>query len=164
MSMSTIIRTYPTREHDMARIKCAHCKQYHTHVWEVRQCATNQGAVKVFNEPAPKPLNIGTSVPEGHYALLLADGWKFYRVSRPTIGKWAGRVFVDLQASDEYFPVRDKDFRNRILAAISDAGVQEAMLAYGQQIGRCGVCNRTLTHPESIRGGIGPVCAGRMGW
>ena len=27
--------------------------------------------------------------------------------------------------------------------------------------GRCGKCNRKLTVPESIRTGIGPVCAGR---
>lgn len=27
--------------------------------------------------------------------------------------------------------------------------------------GRCRVCNRALTNPESIRTGIGPVCAGR---
>ena len=27
---------------------------------------------------------------------------------------------------------------------------------------RCAICNRKLTTPESIRAGIGPVCAGRM--
>lgn len=29
--------------------------------------------------------------------------------------------------------------------------------------GRCVVCNRKLTDPESIRTGIGPTCAGRVG-
>lgn len=28
--------------------------------------------------------------------------------------------------------------------------------------GRCGRCGRELTHPESIRSGIGPECAGRL--
>ena len=28
--------------------------------------------------------------------------------------------------------------------------------------GRCGRCGRTLTVPESISSGLGPVCAGRM--
>lgn len=28
--------------------------------------------------------------------------------------------------------------------------------------GRCRVCNRTLTTPESIESGIGPICAGRI--
>jgi len=27
--------------------------------------------------------------------------------------------------------------------------------------GTCGRCGRTLTHPDSIKSGIGPVCAGR---
>ncbi len=26
---------------------------------------------------------------------------------------------------------------------------------------KCSVCNRKLTHPESLRTGIGPICAGR---
>lgn len=29
--------------------------------------------------------------------------------------------------------------------------------------GRCAMCNRTLTVPESIERGLGPVCAERMG-
>jgi hypothetical protein len=28
--------------------------------------------------------------------------------------------------------------------------------------GKCGRCGRTLTHPESIRNGIGPECAGKL--
>lgn len=30
-----------------------------------------------------------------------------------------------------------------------------------KHIGRCGVCGRPLTTPESIESGIGPICAGR---
>jgi len=29
--------------------------------------------------------------------------------------------------------------------------------------GRCGRCNRTLTVPESIERGLGPICAGQVG-
>lgn len=29
--------------------------------------------------------------------------------------------------------------------------------------GKCGMCNRPLTHPDSIALGIGPICAERMG-
>lgn len=166
--MTVALRTYPTRDHAMARIKCAHCKQYHTYVWEVRQCATTQGAISVFNDPPPAPapaINIGTSVPEGRYALKMSDDvWKFFRVSRPTIGKWRGRVFVDYQFSDEFHPVRDRKHRNEILEAIAAAGARECSLAYGREIGCCGVCSRTLTNPESIAEGIGPVCKARMGW
>ena len=31
-----------------------------------------------------------------------------------------------------------------------------------QHAGKCGKCGRTLTVPESIETGLGPVCAGRM--
>jgi len=35
--------------------------------------------------------------------------------------------------------------------------------AYAQMSGNCGVCNRTLTTPESIEMGLGPVCADKIG-
>jgi len=38
----------------------------------------------------------------------------------------------------------------------------EAAKQYGRMSGRCGVCGRDLTDPESIAAGIGPVCASRM--
>jgi hypothetical protein len=31
-----------------------------------------------------------------------------------------------------------------------------------QHEGKCGVCGRPLTTPESVESGIGPVCAGRL--
>jgi hypothetical protein len=37
-------------------------------------------------------------------------------------------------------------------------------VAYGKKFGRCAVCMRELSDPESIERGIGPVCAERMGW
>jgi len=182
--MTTSIRTYPTREAEMANILCAHCKQYHSFVWEVRVCAANQEAAKVFKPFTPqfdspayydpaqqhrlergvqKMAQTSTSVPAGHYALHRNGEWKFYRVARPMEGRWAGRVFVDRQAGDDYYPVQGREMRNHILESIS-TDVQGAMLAYGQQIGRCGHCHRTLTNLDSIERGIGPICASRMGW
>lgn len=35
---------------------------------------------------------------------------------------------------------------------------------FGDLYGSCFKCSRTLTDPESIAQGYGPVCAGRMGW
>ena len=43
--------------------------------------------------------------------------------------------------------------------------IQDKQLPAGydiKHIGRCGVCGRELTTPESIDSGIGPVCAGRI--
>lgn len=162
MSTAYAIRTYPTREPGVSRIKCAHCKEYHAYIWEVRQCATNHNAISVFSEPKPKPVDIVTSVPEGHFALENPLGyWTFYRVRRPTEGKWAGRIFVDMQAGDDYRPTYSRASRERILGLIAKDPAK-AMTDYGKLIGACGVCGRTLTNEQSRLDGIGPVCRDRF--
>jgi cell pole-organizing protein PopZ len=104
-------------------------------------------------------------VPAGRYAVTGEDGaTKFYRVDRPTEGKWAGYVFVKVQAGDELHPLRGKAAKNAVLAKIVADGVQEAMLRYGREIGECGHCGRTLTNEESRELGIGPICRSKMGW
>jgi hypothetical protein len=44
---------------------------------------------------------------------------------------------------------------------------KEAMVnglkAYGMASGKCGICGKKLTTPESIKLGIGPICADRLG-
>lgn len=44
---------------------------------------------------------------------------------------------------------------------------KEAMVnglkAYGMASGKCGICGKKLTTPESIKLGIGPICANRLG-
>lgn len=47
------------------------------------------------------------------------------------------------------------------LAAIA-ADPQAAAIAYGRSSGNCACCNRTLSDPVSIYGGIGPVCLERL--
>lgn len=41
------------------------------------------------------------------------------------------------------------------------ANPKEAAITYGRKTGQCSCCGRTLTNPESIALGIGPICAGR---
>lgn len=102
-------------------------------------------------------------VPAGRYAVENADGdLRFYKVDTPTEGRWAGHVFVDVQASDDEYPVRGAA-RSVVLAKIADDPA-EASARYGREIGRCGICNRTLTDEESRARGIGPVCAKNNGW
>ena len=49
-----------------------------------------------------------------------------------------------------------------ILRRIAEVGAPEATALYGQEIGRCGRCNRHLTDEESRRVGLGPECRRRM--
>ncbi len=100
--------------------------------------------------PAPKD---GKKARAWHYALQTEDGVKFYRVKR---GYKPGFYFVDAQASDDFYPIRNRANREAILAEIAK-DVQGALALYGQLIGRCGRCGKTLTS-EYRELGIGPVC------
>lgn len=106
----------------------------------------------------------GLAVPNGHYAVTEGDGvLRFYKVNTPSEGKWAGFTFVDIQASDELFPLKDRSRKGKVLALVA-VDPKAAMLRYGQEIGSCGHCGRTLTNELSRSLGIGPICRGKMGW
>lgn len=103
-------------------------------------------------------------VPSGRYAVPGEDGvLRFYRVDNVTEGRWAGRTFVKVMASHNEFPVRTMATRRAVLTEIAK-DPKAAMLRYGREIGVCGHCGRTLTNEDSRAAGIGPVCAGKMGW
>jgi hypothetical protein len=102
----------------------------------------------------------GNDLPDvkaGRYAVNNEQGkLAFYRVSRPTDGKWKGWTFVDVMASDERHPIKGFAAKKAILekiAADPDAGPR-----FGREIGSCYVCGRTLTDELSRQLGIGPVC------
>lgn len=102
-------------------------------------------------------------VEAGRYALVAPDGVvKFYRVDRPTEGKWAGWTFLKAQASDDEWPIKNADEKARILAEIAE-DAHGAMIRYGHEIGCCGRCGRTLTDETSRAAGIGPECAKILG-
>jgi hypothetical protein len=112
---------------------------------------------------------IKSDVPQGRYAVTGDDGTTdFYRVDRPTEGRWAGHIFVKLGLGGPYGEPRWERIPLRnvqtILDKVAKAGPKEAMLRYGKELGHCGHCGRTLTNPDSIEAGIGPVCRGKMGW
>lgn len=106
-------------------------------------------------------------VPAGRYAVATEDGavntLAFYKVDRPTEGRWAGFVFVKLIVSDGEQRM-SKAAGNAILAKIAAVGAEAASAAYGHEIGECGVCGRTLTNDASRERGIGPICVEKMGW
>lgn len=102
-------------------------------------------------------------IPRARYAVKNDAGeWRFYRVDRPQTGAHKGRVFVKVQASDDLHNMRPAD----ALAAVKKiaADVKEAAVAYGREIGRCSVCNRTLTRATSIERAMGDKCASGFGF
>ncbi|QPX62159.1 hypothetical protein PBI_INDLOVU_44 [Mycobacterium phage Indlovu] len=106
-------------------------------------------------------------VPAGRYAIETEDGatnaLAFYKVDRPTEGRWAGYVFVKLMVSDGEQRMSFAASKS-IMAKIAEAGAEAASARYGHEIGECGVCGRTLTNDDSRARGIGPVCASKNGW
>lgn len=111
------------------------------------------------------PAAPAVDVPAGRYAVATEDGatnaLAFYKVDRPTEGRWAGYTFVKLIVSDGEQRLSRAASR-AVLAKIAEAGPAEASAAYGHEIGSCGVCGKVLTNDESRARGIGPVCAARV--
>lgn len=102
-----------------------------------------------------------SDIPTGYYATEHADNvTRFFKVEQGT-GKWAGRTFLKIQASDDLHPVKDYAKRMFVLNMI-EADPMAATQRYGRAIGRCGICGRTLTDEDSRAAGIGPVCAQKM--
>lgn len=101
-------------------------------------------------------------VREGRYALRENGGIRFYRIDKPTEGRWTGYTFVNAiiggrDDRDHRTAIRDREERARVMNAIA-ADPKAALTLYGQTIGECGHCGRTLTDAASIAKGIGPVC------
>lgn len=94
-------------------------------------------------------------VANGRYAVTLAgeDKIRFFRVKN---GHKPGVTFVDEQASDDLWPVKSPARRAAILATI--AADPTALAGYGQELGVCGRCGRTLTDEASRAAGMGLTC------
>ena len=103
-------------------------------------------------------------VPAGRYAVENEQGvLQFYHVDRPSSGKWSGWTFLSVRASDELHPIRNKESKKFILDKIAE-NPKEASMRFGRELGKCGICGRTLTDADSRARGIGPICAQSAGW
>ena len=111
-----------------------------------------------------------TTLYGGRYAATIDGVTKFFKIDKATEGKWAGWVFVKIQASDDLhrqgsqkpgaaYKGASEDYLRAIVA-----NEEAAFALYGHELGACGVCGRTLTDEVSRERGIGPVCADRVGF
>jgi hypothetical protein len=103
----------------------------------------------------------------GGYAIASRTGHNdldFWWVDRPEEGKWAGWTFVERVIGgheNQRVSLGESVATLGLLAALSPVDAEEAQALFGQEIGRCYVCGRTLTDEASRAAGIGPVCASR---
>lgn len=96
-------------------------------------------------------------VADGRYAVEEDGVLRFFKVKN---GNRPGFVFLDIQASDEWHSVRNV-VRIRMVLALIAQDPKAAMIRYGQELGECGHCGRTLTDAASRAAGIGPICASK---
>jgi hypothetical protein len=103
------------------------------------------------------------NIANGYYAVEdpLDGVLKFYKVVIPDTGKYKGYTFLSVQASADFFSVKNKWHRYKILDKIAEDPVA-AMKRYGRELGHCGMCGRTLTDTLSREIGIGPVCREKL--
>lgn len=97
---------------------------------------------------------------EGSFAVRLDGVVKFYQITTGRRGQWAGKIFVNVCASDDRHPVKSPDSLVAVLAAILK-DVEGARKLYASELGHCYVCHKELTDEASRAAGIGPVCAGK---
>jgi uncharacterized protein (DUF2141 family) len=104
-------------------------------------------------------------IPPGRYAVVdpMDDVLKFYLVNKPVEGKWAGFTFLNVYASEELYPIKNKEHKKAIMTEIAK-DPEAASVRYGMETRNCGVCGRKLTRKESRERGIGPICAAKQGW
>jgi hypothetical protein len=102
-------------------------------------------------------------VPRGRYALdtggavHFKNDTTFFKLWVGTRGGWK----LSVQVSDEEYPIDSWDTKRWVIEQIA-ADPESAMRLYGHELGKCGMCGRTLTNDESRALGIGPVCRTRL--
>jgi hypothetical protein len=111
-------------------------------------------------------------VPDGRYAIShkeVTEGvLKFYKIKKPTEGKWAGFVFVDAGRGGSHgdlswTPIKNLAYKKQVLDIIA----KDPKLAgerFGREVGACYKCGRSLTDETSRALGIGPDCRQMVGY
>jgi hypothetical protein len=102
-----------------------------------------------------------SKIPSGHYATKSLTGnndFDFWRVDRPLEGKYKGYIFVKRIVGGKPDQNVQRNTKFAALSAILEEGIEPTALRYGQELGRCSRCNRTLTDEVSRQYGKGPEC------
>jgi hypothetical protein len=116
-------------------------------------------------------------VPDASYAIEHPEDGKlrFLEVEHGEAGgQYADWQFVSVRASDEWHKLGKVNPKYGTyggkavalvgaLASMTAEQLLKAAARYGQELGECGYCHRTLTDEDSRRLGYGKICAGHHG-
>lgn len=129
----------------------------------IDRCIEKQAAKREANaKQDARGLDI-SGIPSGRY--LVGD--KHIKVDNITkAGRWQNWVFVKEADSESRLGSQrpDATYRGKYEAELAEIAKDPlaAAIAFGKETGQCCVCGRTLTNPDSIEAGIGPICASRF--
>lgn len=98
---------------------------------------------------------------DGYY--VYGDTFVCVKWNRAKTGQYA-TVWDTESQSWEYDGSQSRKLMVDVKAGKLSKVTPEDAKRFGDLYGVCMKCSRTLTDPESIANGIGPVCAGKMGW
>jgi hypothetical protein len=110
------------------------------------------------------PVAAEVEIPNGRYGIHHDGEVKCYKVGNGREGtRWAGFVFLDRISSDNEFPIKNRDEKERILSAIREMGVEQSEILAAITISQCRRCGRALSDTKnpykSI--GLGPECGSK---
>lgn len=106
---------------------------------------------------------VGTKIATGNavrFAVPGDDGALRFYILKAVGHRFTMRQVIGGRAPMPVAPERQRQVLADLCFTGPD-GIRRAVVRYGQELGSCGICGRTLTDEESRRTGIGPVCAGR---
>lgn len=89
-------------------------------------------------------------------------GERVVKVTRSKAGRLYALALDDETGRFEYDTAATRGWQHAIATGEARRLTVEEAAAYGRRTGRCMCCGRTLTNPESIAAGIGPICAGGL--
>lgn len=153
----------------MASIRCAHCKETHSSVAEVRDCAAAQKRAKTAASAGEAHRTVRAWSEGNRTREPAAEG--FYRKD----GEYYKVQVAHYGSGHRYAKMAQKEFGSDRVAWVYTRGIvydlteedkvtQEQAAEFGALYGRCIRCGRVLTAEESIERAMGPVCSGKMGW
>jgi hypothetical protein len=109
-------------------------------------------------------------LPDGHFAVpFIGEGahtdLTFFRIStnqgRANPANKGKRYVSHVVGGHGELDNVSLEWVEKAVTALRTLGVREAAALYGQHLGHCGLCGRTLTDQESRARGLGPDCAAK---
>ncbi len=133
-------------------IRCAHCKDRHETVAEVRTCAQAKTTVAVL-----------TRTPVTEPGMYRRNGDVFQVVWNQSNTRLYAKLYVPTYVSGKLHKFEFTYDKGAIftLDAVDRMTIEE-VAQLGKSTGFCWVCHRKLTVQKSIEAGIGPVCVKRV--